>query len=142
MTSSISENDAPETLNMFGHLYTSRVPNMLNVVNTQGEILVMQVLKVIGGDSPRSVVEFMSDILMAFNKKYFDNLCRWLGPFIQQEGFPSFRVTQRQKEEFARLILKERTNKRRLKETVTEFSLLCRGLIGTEYAAQSYQSLS
>ncbi|CAL1278540.1 unnamed protein product [Larinioides sclopetarius] len=123
-------------------MHSREVPNMLNVVNTQGEMLVMQVFKVIGGDSPRSVVEFMPDILMAFNKKYFDNLCRWLGPFTQQEGFPSFRVTQRQKEEFARLILKERTNKRRLKETVTEFSLLCRGLIGTEYAAQSYQSLS
>ncbi|GFT50399.1 importin-13 [Nephila pilipes] len=123
-------------------MHSREVPSMLNVVNSQGEMLIMQVLKVIGGDSPRSVVEFIPDILMAFNKKYFDNLCRWLVPFTQQEGFPSLRVTQRQKEEFARLVLKERTNKRRLKETVTEFSLLCRGLIGTEYAAQSYQSLS
>lgn len=122
--------------------HSREVPSMLNVVNSQGEMLIMQVIKVIGGDSPRSVVEFMPDILMAFNKKYFDNLCRWLVPFTQQEGFPSLRVTQRQKEEFARLVLKERTNKRRLKETVTEFSLLCRGLIGTEYAAQSCQSLS
>ncbi|KAG8185093.1 hypothetical protein JTE90_029705 [Oedothorax gibbosus] len=122
--------------------HSREVPNMLNVVNSQGEMLIRQVMKVIGGDSPRSIVEYMPDILMAFNKKYFDNLCRWLVPFTQEDGFPSPKVNQRQKEEFARQVLKERTNKRRLKETVTEFSLLCRGLIGTEYAAQSYQSLS
>ncbi|GFY54023.1 importin-13 [Trichonephila inaurata madagascariensis] len=86
--------------------HSREVPSMLNVVNSQGEMLIMQVIKVIGGDSPRSVVEFMPDILMAFNKKYFDNLCRWVVSFTQQEGFPSFRVTQRQKEEFARLVLK------------------------------------
>lgn len=63
-------------------------------------------LKVIGGDSPRAVVEYMPDILMALNKKYFDNLCRWMVPFTQQEGFPSFRVNQRQKEEFMRQVLK------------------------------------
>ncbi|GIX84233.1 importin-13 [Caerostris extrusa] len=123
-------------------MHSREVPSMLNAVNNQGEMLVVQVLKVIGGDSPRPVVEFMSDILMAFNKKYFDNLCRWLGSFPRQEGFPSPRVTQRQKEDFARTVLKERTNKRRLKEVVTEFGLVCRGIIGTEYAAQSYQSFS
>ncbi|XP_054707972.1 importin-13-like [Uloborus diversus] len=122
--------------------HSREVPNMLNVVNNQGEVLVMQVLKVVGGDSPRSVVEYMPDILMALSKKYFDNLCRWMVPFTQQDGFPSPRVSQKHKEEFTRLVLKERTNKRRLKETVTEFSLLSRGLIGTEYAAQTCQILS
>ena len=34
---------------------------------------------------------------------------------------------------------KERANKRRLQETVREFALLSRGLIGTEYAAQLVQ---
>ncbi|GIY09438.1 hypothetical protein CDAR_605921 [Caerostris darwini] len=40
-------------------------PSMLNSVNNQGEMLVNQFLKMIGDDSPRPVVEFMSDILTA-----------------------------------------------------------------------------
>ncbi|KFM72622.1 Importin-13, partial [Stegodyphus mimosarum] len=87
-------------------IHSREVPKMLNVVNSQGETMVMQVLKVIGGDTPRSVVEYMPDILMALNKKYFDNLCRWMVPFTQQEGFPSYRVSQQQKEEFTRMVLK------------------------------------
>lgn len=31
---------------------------------------------------------------------------------------------------------RERANKRKLQETVREFAFICRGLIGTEYAAQ------
>ncbi|XP_015919621.1 importin-13 [Parasteatoda tepidariorum] len=122
--------------------HSREVPSMLNVVNSDGEMLVLQTLKLIGGEGPRYNVELMPDILMAFNKKYFDNLCRWMGHLIQQAGFPSARVNQRQKEEFVRMVLKERTNKRKLKETVNEFSLLCRGLIGTEYGAQSCLSFS
>jgi len=32
---------------------------------------------------------------------------------------------------------RERANKRKLQETVREFSLICRGLVGTDYAAHS-----
>lgn len=115
-------------------------PVMLDIVNSQGEALVGQVLKVIGGSSPRSVLEHMPDILMALNKKYFDNLCRWMSAFIQQDGYPSPKVTAQQKEEFIRTVLKERTNKRKLKEVVTEFGLQCRGLFGTQFGAESFTS--
>ncbi|XP_067135398.1 importin-13 isoform X2 [Centruroides vittatus] len=110
---------------------------MLNVVNNHGEFLVGQVLKVIGGEAPRSMVEHMPDILMALNKKYFDNLCRWMSTFLQQQDFPSQHVSPVQKEHFTRMVLRERSNKRKLKETVSEFSLICRGLIGSEYAAKT-----
>ncbi|XP_023214869.1 importin-13-like [Centruroides sculpturatus] len=113
------------------------VSAMLNVVNNHGEFLVGQVLKVIGGEAPRSMVEHMPDILMALNKKYFDNLCRWMSTFLQQQDFPSQHVSPVQKEHFTRMVLRERSNKRKLKETVSEFSLICRGLIGSEYAAKT-----
>ena len=32
---------------------------------------------------------------------------------------------------------RERVNKRRLKEVITEYTLMWRGLLGTEYAAQT-----
>lgn len=115
-------------------------PEMLNVVNHRGELLTEQIFRVIGsGESPRSVVEPMADILLVLSKKYFDNLCRWLSALVHRPDFPSPRVTSSDKEHYVRLILKERTNKRRMREIVAEFSLICRGLIGTEYASQSFK---
>ncbi|RWS31852.1 importin-13-like protein [Leptotrombidium deliense] len=112
--------------------------NMSRIVNTEGEALIGQVFTVIGGslDSPRHVVEYMADILMALNQKYFDNFCRWLSFYVQRDGFPTEKATTQEKENFTKLILRERKNKRKVKEMVTQFSLTCRGLIGTEYAQQ------
>lgn len=111
-------------------------PQLTNVVNTNGEALLQQALRCIGGESPRGVMDSMADILLALNKKYFDNMCRWMNTCLNQENFPSPNVTREQKERFIRLVLKERSNKRKLQETVKEFTLMCRGLIGTEYGVQ------
>ncbi|XP_019623580.1 PREDICTED: importin-13-like [Branchiostoma belcheri] len=70
-------------------------------------------------------------------KHCFQLTCTWMGEVMKVEGFPSGLVTAQQKEQFARNVLKERVNKRKMKETVKEFSLLCRGLYGTEYAAET-----
>ena len=115
---------------------------MTRVVNTDGEALVTQVFLVIGGtaDSPRNVVEFMADILGPMNQKYFDNLTRWFSNLIQQDGFPTVRVSREQKENFVRLVLRERKNKRKIKEFINEFSLVCRGLLN-EYGMQSIKTL-
>lgn len=114
------------------------IENMVKVVNADGENLVGQLLGIIGGsfDSPRNVVEHSADILMALNQKYFDNFCRWMNTYVQKENFPTAKISREQKEHFVRLILKERKNKRKLKDIVNEFSLTCRGLIGTEYGNQ------
>lgn len=113
------------------------IAQLLTVVQGCGEELVQRLLQCIGGESPRSVLEHLSDILLAMNKKHCDNLSRWLQQAIHQDGFPSPRASQEHKEQFVKMVLKERANKRKLQETVREFSLVCRGLVGTEYAAQS-----
>lgn len=112
--------------------------HMASIVNNDGEAVVVQVFVVIGGtvDSPRNVVEFMADILISLNQKYFDNLTRWLSSQIQKDNFPTNRVTREQKENFVRQILRERKNKRRVKEIVSEFALVTRGLVN-EYGYQS-----
>lgn len=112
--------------------------HMASMVNNDGEAVVTQVFIVIGGtvDSPRNVVEFMADILIALNQKYFDNLTRWLSNQIQKDDFPTNRVTKEHKENFVRLILRERKNKRKVKEMVSEFALVARGLVN-EYGYQS-----
>ncbi|XP_078656560.1 importin-13-like isoform X1 [Branchiostoma floridae x Branchiostoma belcheri] len=112
-------------------------PLVLQVVTQHGRMLLEVILKAIGGDAPRSVTDNMADILMALNKHCFQLTCTWMGEVMKVEGFPSGLVTAQQKEQFARNVLKERVNKRKMKETVKEFSLLCRGLYGTEYAAET-----
>ncbi len=60
----------------------------------------------IGGESPRALVEHTADVILALNKKYFDSLCRWLSASLGRERFPSALVSQNQKENFCRSVLK------------------------------------
>lgn len=110
---------------------------MTNIVTSHGERLVEQILRCIGGEGPRGVMDSMSDMLLILNKKYFEKLCQWMNVFLDREGFPSSHANRAQKEHYTRLILKERANKRKLHETVAEFTLVCRGILGTEYANQT-----
>lgn len=111
---------------------------MFKVVNNNMENIIAQIFNVICGtfDSPRCVVEHMSDVLMALNQKYYDSLCRNMNEIVQKEGAPSPKVNRQQKEQFIRSMLREKKNKRKLKEIINEFSLTCRGLINTEYGNQ------
>lgn len=115
------------------------VDPLVPIVNNHGEQLFMQVIKCVGGDASRSYIDYFTDILLALNKKYFDNLCRYMNSMVATENFPTELCSREAKEHFARSVLKERANKRKLQETVREFSLLSRGLLGSEYAAQLVQ---
>ena len=50
---------------------------LVPLVNTHGETLFMQVMKCVGGEASRSYIDYFTDIVLALNKKYFDNLCRY-----------------------------------------------------------------
>jgi len=112
------------------------VEPLVPLINNHGETLFMQVMKCVGGEASRSYIDYFTDIILALNKKYFDNLCRYMNGMVATDGFPTEVCTREQKEHFARMVLKERANKRKLQETMREFSLLSRGMIGSEYAAQ------
>uniref|UniRef100_T1JBC7 Importin-13 n=1 Tax=Strigamia maritima TaxID=126957 RepID=T1JBC7_STRMM len=116
-------------------------PSMLHVINNYGHVLLTQILTSIGGLSPRGVMDSVTDVLTAMLKKYFDNTTRWLHSITTKENFPAVHINKMQKEEFVNKILKDYSNKRKLQEHVKTFSLLCRGLIGTEYANQILPSL-
>ena len=123
---------------------TSRDHPPLNViVNRHGEVLFMNTMQCIGGESAvsSSFVDHYVDVLFALNKKYFDNLCQMLTSLVNTDGFPSANVNKDQKQQFANLILKERANKRKFQEIVREFSLACSGLAGTQQAVQMAQVL-
>lgn len=112
-------------VNFIGH---SREYSQAAVVQNYGESLVMRVLICIGGSAPKSSIDVLSEILLVLNKKYCDNLARWLHSLLLQDAFPTNRVTVAQKQHFIKLILREKANKRKLTEAVTDFMLQCRGL--------------
>ncbi|XP_067846280.1 importin-13-like isoform X2 [Heptranchias perlo] len=106
------------------------------VVHENGKLLLQATLEAIGGQAPRSLMDHFAEILFALNKHCITYLSIWLKEVMQQQNFPSARLTQGQKETFSQQILRDRVNKRRVKDIVKEFTLLCRGLHGTEYAAE------
>ncbi|XP_073976588.1 importin-13-like protein cdm [Rhodnius prolixus] len=108
-------------------------PMLLAAVQQNGEHLVHTVLRCIGGETPRSGLDIFSDILLALNKKYCDNLARWLNSTLAQENFPTERATPESKAHFTKMILRERANRHKVLDRIKEFSLICRGLIGTDY---------
>ncbi|KAJ8305632.1 hypothetical protein KUTeg_016177 [Tegillarca granosa] len=114
----------------------SELPALKQVVNSDGHLLVDRILRAIGGESPRGVVDSLSDVLNALNKFYVEQTSKCMNDIIQTEGYPSNRVTLSDKEYFVKMVLRERGNKRKHREIVKEFALKCRGLYGTEYAAQ------
>ena len=80
----------------------------------------------------RTLNDVMADIVFAFARNQVEMTRRWLESLlIERQGFPNPKVTRQQKEHFLKMVLK--SNKRRVKEIVKEFSLICRGLVGTEY---------
>lgn len=106
-----------------------------NTLSEYGRYLVSQVIKGIAGGVPRQCTDYMAEILFALNRHDVTSLSRWMQDVMQVEGFPSNSVTLSQKQEFTRAILRERAHRRRVKDSVKEFSLQCRGLYGTAYAS-------
>uniref|UniRef100_A0A8C5RRS5 Importin 13 n=1 Tax=Laticauda laticaudata TaxID=8630 RepID=A0A8C5RRS5_LATLA len=128
--------------NLFSHLLqTELLPRcgeiapVGQVVHENGKMLLQAVIEGIGGQASRNLMDHFAEILFALNKHCFSYLSVWIKEVMQQDGFPSTRVSPEQKDIFSQQILRERVNKRRVKEMVKEFTLLCRGLHGTEYTA-------
>uniref|UniRef100_A0A665V5P9 Importin-13 n=1 Tax=Echeneis naucrates TaxID=173247 RepID=A0A665V5P9_ECHNA len=88
----------------------------------------------VGGGSPRSLAEHFSEVLLSLNRHCPALLSQWLKETLQTPGFPSAQVSSEQKHTFSQQLLREQSNKRRVKEIVKEFSLLCRGLQGSGYS--------
>ncbi|XP_068949274.1 importin-13 [Petaurus breviceps papuanus] len=111
------------------------IPPIGQVVQEDGKVLLQAVLEAIGGQASRSLMDSFADVLFALNKHCFSCLSVWIKEVMQTPGFPSPRLSAEQKDTFSQQVLRERVNKRRVKEMVKEFTLLCRGLHGTDYTA-------
>ncbi|CAG5128606.1 unnamed protein product [Candidula unifasciata] len=105
-----------------------------NIVVNHGHLLVDRILRAIGGESQRGIIDYIADVIMALNKHYVSQLAGWLKLMVDNDGYPSPRASRQDKENFVKNLLRDKMNKVRTREVVKEFTLLCRGLLGTEYA--------
>ncbi|XP_049866175.1 importin-13 [Pectinophora gossypiella] len=101
-------------------------------------------LRCIGGATPRNQMEPLAELLLALNRAQWrsesGDLGAWLRAALAPPGFPTHHAADSHKHKFIASVVKEKSSKRRLLEAVQEFSLVCRGLIGTEYARQTLAS--
>ncbi|XP_033959913.1 importin-13-like isoform X1 [Pseudochaenichthys georgianus] len=106
------------------------MPSLGDVLQRDGQLLTETILQAVGGESSRSLTEHFSEVLLSLNRHCPALLAQWLKETLQSPGFPSAHVSSEQKHSFSQQLLREQTNKRRVKDIVKEFSLLCRGLQG------------
>ena len=58
------------------------------------------------GETPSNRLEPISDLILALNRKYCEQLSQWLNQLLSQDGFPTARPTKQDKDNFARFILR------------------------------------
>ncbi|KAH8035773.1 hypothetical protein HPB51_008600 [Rhipicephalus microplus] len=113
---------------------------LAEVVDTYRMLILERCFLVVGGgQSPRSAVEPMADVVLALTKQNLQATSHCVSELLLRPGFPSPQLTHDHRVRYIRLLLKERTNKRIIKEALVEMCLVCRGIVGTEYAAQTTQ---
>ncbi|XP_028986913.1 importin-13-like [Betta splendens] len=110
------------------------VSPLAEVLQRDGKLLTETVLQAVGGGSPRNLTEHFSEVLLSLNRHCPALFSQWMKETLQAPGFPSAQVSAEQKQTFSQQLLREQSNKRRVKELVQEFSLLCRGLQGSGYS--------
>ncbi|KAF9798564.1 hypothetical protein SFRURICE_008297 [Spodoptera frugiperda] len=106
----------------------------------------------IGGMTPRNQIEPLADLLLSLNRATWKEagqgteagqgagLATWLRNALAVPDFPTHHATDPHKHKFIQSVIKEKSSKRRILESVQEFSLVCRGLVDTEYARQTIAS--
>ena len=99
-----------------------------------GKDILMVVLQCIGQKAPRSLLDNYSDVIFAFNKNLSPQIVSvWLTELLSNPNFPTSIPSGKQKEQFQKAVARERSSKNRLRETVKNFALLSRGLLGLTY---------
>ncbi|XP_002157595.2 importin-13 isoform X1 [Hydra vulgaris] len=99
-----------------------------NLIKSAGFELLKVTLLCIGGISPRHTCDNFADVILALNKKYVTDLAIWFNELFSLPNFPTDLPSKIQKDHFQKAVLREKSNKRHIKEIVNAFSLLCRGL--------------
>ncbi|KAJ2826343.1 hypothetical protein FBU31_003471 [Coemansia sp. 'formosensis'] len=89
-------------------------------------------LAAIGGMHPRSLLPNLSELLFAMVRHHPESVRLWMTEALAQPGFPSVHADDAAKRQFIQHILATRSMVR-VKAVVSDFSIKCRNLQGTNY---------
>ncbi|KAJ2060461.1 hypothetical protein GGI17_003748 [Coemansia sp. S146] len=89
-------------------------------------------LAAIGGMHPRSLLPNLSELLFAMVRNHPESVRLWMNEAFAQSGFPSVHADDAAKRQFVQHILATRSMVR-VKAVVSDFSIKCRNLQGTNY---------
>ncbi|BGP26235.1 importin 13 [Rhodotorula toruloides] len=117
---------ASSSSTVFRSALIPRVPSLLRALMTG-----------IGGNVPRSHLTQLSELLHACLLRLAEQARPMLHDLLEEPGFPSERATPEAKARFGRAILSARTGKQ-VRQAVSDFALLCRGLDGSAYGAATH----
>lgn len=78
----------------------------LGLADKDWKVLLSFKMLLAGGESPRGCIDPLADLILILNKKYCDNLSRWLYQMMSVDGFPSPKATPDNKQHFVKMVLK------------------------------------
>ncbi|XP_025404966.1 importin-13 [Sipha flava] len=110
---------------------------LFKVIEDNGQFLVLKIICIIKGDTVKSNLDTMCEVLLVLNKKYSDNLRVWFHDIIVVQNILLPNVTENMKSKFFKRVLREKTNRKALQDAVKEFSFICRGLIEVDPYTES-----
>lgn len=107
-----------------------KIEQLNSVIQEQFDALVMQIFTVIGDVHHTSVfaMDSMTNIVIALNQKYFDTFSRTLNSMVEVEGFPTKHVQREHRAALVKAVVGNKNSKRKMKDTLNEFSQRCRGV--------------
>ncbi|XP_060784754.1 importin-13 isoform X2 [Neoarius graeffei] len=108
------------------------VPAVRGVLQEDGLLLLQTLLEAIGIQAPQGLLEHLAEVLFSISVHCPSLLETRLRDALQHGAFPCALITPEHKERFCQLILREQVSKWKMRDIVKEFSMLCRGLQGTE----------
>ncbi|KAF7705936.1 importin-13 [Silurus meridionalis] len=111
------------------------VPAVRDVLQEDGLLLLQTLLEVISMQAPQGLLEHLADVLFSLSLHCPSLLATRLRDALQPDAFPCTFLTPEHKDRFCQQILREQASKWKMRDVVKEFSLSCRGLQGTEHAA-------
>nr|XP_002128195.1 importin-13-like [Ciona intestinalis] len=115
-------------------LYSSDI-NIQKATSKLGRDLVALVLHGVGGNAPRTHIDNYADILQALCRHNNNDFSKWLHELAVNSTILPAEVSQTRKEYFCKQLLQSSKSKKRCRDVVKDFTLVCRGLHGTEYVA-------
>ena len=114
----------------------NREKEVAAVVDVCAKELLLITLQAIGGASPRTNMDKFADILSAIGQANFILFNKSMNELINLPSVPNDNVDATKKKTFVKFLLKEVKRKQKFRELVKEFTLVCRGIQGTEYAGK------